>query len=130
MLLARKRRRDRVASKQAEAPLLPGTHATSGGGSPGLLGTWHAELEGEPPLLPGVRGIAANGSGSPGLLGTWHAEVKGGEHEEDEDGGCTEERARLEGATAFNGPGAGVGEPSMTGRRAGIGFDSRFRRKR
>ena len=48
-LLAGKRRRDLVASKQAEAPLLPNAHgaAASGDGSAGLRGTWHNELEGE-----------------------------------------------------------------------------------
>ena len=48
-LLAGKRRRDLVASKQAEAPLLPNAHgaAASGDGSAELLGTWHNELEGE-----------------------------------------------------------------------------------
>ena len=48
-LLAGKRRRDLVASKHAEAPLLPSAHgaAASGDGSVGLLGTWHNELQGE-----------------------------------------------------------------------------------
>jgi hypothetical protein len=130
-----------MASKQAEAPLLPGVYggAASGGGGPGVLGMWHTELEGEAPLLPSTHGAAASEGCSPDLLGTWQAELEGEAHgegekheEEDEDGGCTEEHARLEGAlkTAAS---VRAGEPSKTsqgGRRVNFGFGSGFRRKR